>query len=174
MLGMDWIVILALKQKTVQRTYGGLVSLDLVEMIFYCNFKELAVLIYCSKGLAVYFIFEAFWERHCLLGFGNEFLHIFFFFWFIFAFPGEVAKLFADAGVICIASLISPYRRDRDACRALLPDGDFIEVASSQSFDYLWSVSFMCFIIYWNLQNIKGGLSRNFVIQYDALAAEMS
>ncbi|GMY38719.1 adenylyl-sulfate kinase 3-like [Fagus crenata] len=41
---------------------------------------------------------------------------------------GEVAKLFACAGVICIASLISPYRRDRDACRALLPDGDFIEV----------------------------------------------
>ncbi|THG06731.1 adenylyl-sulfate kinase 3-like [Camellia sinensis] len=41
---------------------------------------------------------------------------------------GEVAKLFADAGVICIASLISPYRRDRDACRALLPDGEFIEV----------------------------------------------
>ncbi|KAG6576911.1 Adenylyl-sulfate kinase 1, chloroplastic [Cucurbita argyrosperma subsp. argyrosperma] len=41
---------------------------------------------------------------------------------------GEVAKLFADAGVICIASLISPYRRDRDACRAILPDGYFIEV----------------------------------------------
>ncbi|XP_021901583.1 adenylyl-sulfate kinase 3-like isoform X2 [Carica papaya] len=41
---------------------------------------------------------------------------------------GEVAKLFADAGVICIASLISPYRRDRDSCRALLPRGDFIEV----------------------------------------------
>ncbi|KAK9749583.1 hypothetical protein RND81_02G136000 [Saponaria officinalis] len=41
---------------------------------------------------------------------------------------GEVAKLFADAGVICIASLISPYKRDRDACRALLPKGDFIEV----------------------------------------------
>ncbi|CAB4321013.1 unnamed protein product [Prunus armeniaca] len=41
---------------------------------------------------------------------------------------GEVAKLFADAGVICIASLISPYRRDRDACRAMLPAGDFIEV----------------------------------------------
>ncbi|KAL0798627.1 hypothetical protein Bca101_053802 [Brassica carinata] len=29
---------------------------------------------------------------------------------------GEVAKLFADVGVICIASLIFPYRRDRDAC----------------------------------------------------------
>ncbi|XP_038681364.1 adenylyl-sulfate kinase, chloroplastic-like isoform X1 [Tripterygium wilfordii] len=41
---------------------------------------------------------------------------------------GEVAKLFADAGVICITSLISPYKRDRDACRALLPDGEFIEV----------------------------------------------
>ncbi|XP_048137429.1 adenylyl-sulfate kinase, chloroplastic-like isoform X3 [Rhodamnia argentea] len=41
---------------------------------------------------------------------------------------GEVAKLFADAGVICIASLISPYRRDREACRAILPEGDFIEV----------------------------------------------
>ncbi|KAA3472235.1 adenylyl-sulfate kinase 3 [Gossypium australe] len=32
---------------------------------------------------------------------------------------GEVAKLFADAGLICIASLISPYRKDRDACRAM-------------------------------------------------------
>ncbi|XP_057979642.1 adenylyl-sulfate kinase 3 [Malania oleifera] len=41
---------------------------------------------------------------------------------------GEVAKLFADAGVICIASVISPYRKDRDACRVLLPEGDFIEV----------------------------------------------
>lgn len=41
---------------------------------------------------------------------------------------GEVGKLFVDAGIICIASLISPYRRDRDACRALLPKGDFIEV----------------------------------------------
>ncbi|OMO56456.1 Adenylylsulfate kinase [Corchorus capsularis] len=41
---------------------------------------------------------------------------------------GELAKLFADAGIICIASVISPYRRDRDACRALLSEGDFIEV----------------------------------------------
>eukprot|EP00850_Spirogloea_muscicola_P021257 SM000242S08493 [mRNA] locus=s242:126577:127847:- [translate_table: standard] len=41
---------------------------------------------------------------------------------------GEVARLFADAGVICIASFISPYQADRDACRSLLPDGDFIEV----------------------------------------------
>nr|GEU49880.1 adenylyl-sulfate kinase 3-like [Tanacetum cinerariifolium] len=41
---------------------------------------------------------------------------------------GEVAKLFADAGVICIASAISPYRKDRDACRSIFPEGDFIEV----------------------------------------------
>jgi len=42
---------------------------------------------------------------------------------------GEVAKLFADSGIICIASLISPYRIERAACRALLPQGDFIEVS---------------------------------------------
>ncbi|KAL8266200.1 hypothetical protein R6Q59_003544 [Mikania micrantha] len=41
---------------------------------------------------------------------------------------GEVAKLFSDAGIICIASVISPYRKDRDACRSILQDGDFIEV----------------------------------------------
>lgn len=41
---------------------------------------------------------------------------------------GEVAKLFADSGLICIASLISPYKRDRDSCRALLPESNFIEV----------------------------------------------
>ncbi|CAL9024165.1 unnamed protein product [Prunus brigantina] len=40
---------------------------------------------------------------------------------------GEVAKLFSDAGLICIASLISPYRKDRDACRAMLSDASFIE-----------------------------------------------
>lgn len=31
---------------------------------------------------------------------------------------GEVARLFADAGVIAIAGFISPYRADRDAVRA--------------------------------------------------------
>src|SRR4051794_12204825 len=41
---------------------------------------------------------------------------------------GEVAKLFTDAGVITIASFISPYRRDRDAVRAMMPPGDFVEV----------------------------------------------
>ena len=32
---------------------------------------------------------------------------------------GEVAKLFADAGVISLTSFISPYRADRDLCREL-------------------------------------------------------
>ena len=41
---------------------------------------------------------------------------------------GEVAKLFADAGMICITAFISPYREDRDMVRKLLPEGRFIEV----------------------------------------------
>jgi len=41
---------------------------------------------------------------------------------------GEVAKLFADAGVIAMTSFISPYRSDRDAVRALSGPGDFVEV----------------------------------------------
>ncbi len=40
---------------------------------------------------------------------------------------GEVAKLFTDAGVIAIASFISPYRKDRDAVRAIFQPGDFVE-----------------------------------------------
>jgi adenylylsulfate kinase len=41
---------------------------------------------------------------------------------------GEVAKLFVDAGVIVLASFVSPYRKDRDAVRANLGGGDFVEV----------------------------------------------
>lgn len=41
---------------------------------------------------------------------------------------GEVARLFTDAGVIVLASFISPYRRDRDQVRAIMPPGDFVEV----------------------------------------------
>ncbi len=41
---------------------------------------------------------------------------------------GEVAKLFADAGMICITAFISPYRADRDQVRKILPEGRFIEV----------------------------------------------
>src|SRR5688572_19535684 len=41
---------------------------------------------------------------------------------------GEVAKLFSDAGVIAITSFISPYRKDRDAVRAGMKAGEFVEV----------------------------------------------
>jgi adenylylsulfate kinase len=41
---------------------------------------------------------------------------------------GEVARLFADAGIITSTAFISPYRADRDAVRELLPEGEFIEI----------------------------------------------
>ena len=43
---------------------------------------------------------------------------------------GEIAKLFADAGIISLSSFISPYRADRDAVRQLHKAAglDFIEV----------------------------------------------
>lgn len=41
---------------------------------------------------------------------------------------GEVAKLFAQAGLITMTAFISPYRKDRNKARYLLEDGEFIEV----------------------------------------------
>lgn len=41
---------------------------------------------------------------------------------------GEVAKLFADAGLIVLVSVISPFQGERDMVRDLLDDGEFIEV----------------------------------------------
>lgn len=41
---------------------------------------------------------------------------------------GEVAKLFADAGLITMTAFISPYKADRHKARQLLLDGEFIEV----------------------------------------------
>ncbi|MFO7975780.1 MAG: adenylyl-sulfate kinase [Candidatus Hydrogenedentota bacterium] len=41
---------------------------------------------------------------------------------------GEVAKLFTDAGVIALTAFISPYRADRDKARALVKEGEFVEV----------------------------------------------
>ncbi|HFE45754.1 MAG TPA: adenylyl-sulfate kinase [Nannocystis exedens] len=41
---------------------------------------------------------------------------------------GEVVRLMADAGVIAIVALISPYRAERTAVRARLPEGRFVEV----------------------------------------------
>jgi bifunctional enzyme CysN/CysC len=41
---------------------------------------------------------------------------------------GEVAKLFADAGFVCITAFISPYRADRELARQILPRDRFIEI----------------------------------------------
>ncbi len=41
---------------------------------------------------------------------------------------GEVARLMADAGLIVITAFISPFRAERDMVRAMLPDGEFIEI----------------------------------------------
>lgn len=41
---------------------------------------------------------------------------------------GETAKLFVDAGVVVLAAFISPFLSDRARVRALVPEGDFIEV----------------------------------------------
>ncbi|MGO8836657.1 MAG: adenylyl-sulfate kinase [Limisphaerales bacterium] len=41
---------------------------------------------------------------------------------------GEVARLFADAGFICITAFISPYRADRELARKIAPRGRFLEV----------------------------------------------
>ncbi|MCC7084783.1 MAG: adenylyl-sulfate kinase [Pirellulales bacterium] len=41
---------------------------------------------------------------------------------------GAVAELFCSAGIVALTAFISPYRRDRDAVRAKLKPGEFIEV----------------------------------------------
>ena len=41
---------------------------------------------------------------------------------------GAVAGLMAEAGLLCIVALISPFRADRSAARAVAPAGRFIEV----------------------------------------------
>ncbi len=41
---------------------------------------------------------------------------------------GEVAKLMADAGLIVLTAFISPFRAERDMVRAMMSDGEFIEI----------------------------------------------
>jgi bifunctional enzyme CysN/CysC len=41
---------------------------------------------------------------------------------------GEVAKLMSDAGLIVMTAFISPFKADRDMVRAMLPEGEFVEV----------------------------------------------
>ncbi len=48
---------------------------------------------------------------------------------------GEVAKLFTDVGAIVFTSFISPYRADREAVRAILSEGDFVEAYVAASLE---------------------------------------
>ena len=41
---------------------------------------------------------------------------------------GEVSKLLVNAGMITVAAFISPFIKDRDFVRNLVPKGDFVEV----------------------------------------------
>ena len=48
---------------------------------------------------------------------------------------GELAKLFVESGTITLTSFISPFISDRARARALLAEGDFIEVFCDSSLD---------------------------------------
>jgi bifunctional enzyme CysN/CysC len=41
---------------------------------------------------------------------------------------GEVARLMTDAGLIVLTAFISPFRAERDMVRAMVPEGDFVEI----------------------------------------------
>ena len=46
---------------------------------------------------------------------------------------GETAKLMMEAGLITLTAFISPYRKDRENVRNILPHGDFIEIYSKST-----------------------------------------
>ncbi len=48
---------------------------------------------------------------------------------------GEVSKLLLDAGVFVMTAFISPFRKDRQIARDLVPSGDFIEIYCRASLD---------------------------------------
>jgi adenylylsulfate kinase len=48
---------------------------------------------------------------------------------------GEAAKLMMEAGVIAITAFISPFNKDRNLVRQLLPQGDFIEIFCKASLE---------------------------------------
>ena len=48
---------------------------------------------------------------------------------------GEVAKLMIEAGVITMTAFISPFKKDRNLVRQLLPQGDFIEIYCKASLE---------------------------------------
>ena len=48
---------------------------------------------------------------------------------------GEAAKLMMEAGVIAMTAFISPFKKDRNLVRQLLPQGDFIEIFCKTSLE---------------------------------------
>jgi adenylylsulfate kinase len=48
---------------------------------------------------------------------------------------GEVAKLMMEAGIISMTAFISPFKKDRNLVRQLLPQGDFIEIYCNASLE---------------------------------------
>jgi bifunctional enzyme CysN/CysC len=46
-----------------------------------------------------------------------------------------VAKLFSEAGLITLVAFISPFRSERRAVRALVGDGEFVEIFVDTPFD---------------------------------------
>jgi adenylylsulfate kinase len=48
---------------------------------------------------------------------------------------GEVAKLMMEAGIITITAFISPFKKDRNLVRELLPPGRFIEIYCKASLE---------------------------------------
>ena len=41
---------------------------------------------------------------------------------------GEMVKLFLDAGTISLTAFISPFKEDREKIRAMVSEGDFVEI----------------------------------------------
>ena len=48
---------------------------------------------------------------------------------------GNVAKLFLEAGFILMSAFISPFKKDREVVRNLVPYGDFIEIYCATSLE---------------------------------------
>jgi adenylylsulfate kinase len=48
---------------------------------------------------------------------------------------GEAANLMMEAGVIAMTAFISPFKKDRNLVRQLLPQGDFVEIYCKASLE---------------------------------------
>ena len=48
---------------------------------------------------------------------------------------GEVSRLFMEAGIIVLTAFISPYSTDRERVRAMVKEGEFIEIYCNTSIE---------------------------------------